>query len=50
MQARRLLSAAYRRQGDLPNATKYAQPETTDSAPPEKDLIGDFFLPEWQYP
>ncbi|HEX4487114.1 MAG TPA: tetratricopeptide repeat protein [Terriglobales bacterium] len=49
-QARRLLSTAYRRAGDIPNATKYAQPETADPTPPAKDLIGDFFMPEWQSP
>ena len=49
-QARRLLSTAYRRAGDVPNATRYAQPEAADPAPSEKDLIGDFFLPEWQSP
>jgi tetratricopeptide (TPR) repeat protein len=49
-QARRLLSTAYRRADDIPNATKYAQPDTADPTPSEKDLIGDFVLPEWQRP
>jgi tetratricopeptide (TPR) repeat protein len=49
VQARRLLSTAYRRAGDVQNAAKYAQ--VTSSVPttePEDNLIGDFLLPEWQ--
>ena len=49
-QARRLLSAAYRRAGDIQNATKYAESESVEKAKPEKDLIGDFVLPDWQHP
>src|SRR6266852_6140715 len=49
-QAKRLLSQAYRRAGDAKNAAKYADSSTEAPAAPEKDLIGDFFVPEWQLP
>jgi tetratricopeptide (TPR) repeat protein len=50
VQARRLLSQAYRRVGDAKRAAKYA--ETSAEAPPATggDLLGDFVLPEWQMP
>lgn len=50
LQARRLLSQAYRRAGDPTRAAKYA--ETSDEKPPapEGDLLGDFLLPRWQTP
>ena len=49
-QAKRLLSQAYRRAGDAKNAAKYAESSAEAPAAPEKDLIGDFFVPEWQLP
>ncbi len=49
-QAKRLLSQAYRRTGDAKNAAKYADSSAEAPAEPEKDLIGDFFVPEWQLP
>jgi len=50
VQARRLLSQAYRRAGDMKNAAKYAH-ETTEAPPaPEANLVGDFLLPRWQEP
>jgi tetratricopeptide (TPR) repeat protein len=50
VQARRLLSQAYRRAGDPKRAAKYA--DSSDAAPPaaEGDLLGDFVLPDWQVP
>lgn len=49
-QARRLLSAAYRRTGDTQNAAKYAQAGADGPEVSPRDLIGDFFLPKWQFP
>ncbi len=49
-QAKRLLSQAYRRAGDAKNATKYAESSTESPGEPANDLIGDFFVPEWQVP
>jgi tetratricopeptide (TPR) repeat protein len=49
-QAKRLLSQAYRRAGDAQNAAKYADSSTESPAEPANDLIGDFFVPEWQVP
>jgi tetratricopeptide (TPR) repeat protein len=49
-QAKRLLSQAYRRAGDPKNAEKYADASAESSAGPANDLIGDFFIPEWQVP
>jgi tetratricopeptide (TPR) repeat protein len=50
VQAKRLLSQAYRRAGDATNAAKYAEASTeTQTAPPD-DLVGDFFVPQWQIP
>ncbi len=50
VQAQRLLSQAYRRAGDAQTASYYA--EQTTEVPPsaEKDLLGDFLLPEWESP
>jgi tetratricopeptide (TPR) repeat protein len=48
VQAQRLLSQAYRRSGDTETASRYAE-QTTETPPStEKDLLGDFSLPEWQ--
>jgi Flp pilus assembly protein TadD len=49
-QAKRLLSQAYRRAGDSKSAAKFA--EASANAPPdhEGDLLGDFFVPQWQEP
>ena len=49
-QARRLLSKAYGRSGDKKNAAAFAV--TSASAPQnvEADLLGDFFVPQWQMP
>jgi tetratricopeptide (TPR) repeat protein len=49
-QAKRLLSQAYRRTGDAKNAVKYAESSTEAPAAPANDLIGDFFVPQWQLP
>lgn len=49
-QAKRLLSQAYRRAGDSRNAAKYADASAEPPAEFGKDLIGDFFTPEWQLP
>jgi tetratricopeptide (TPR) repeat protein len=48
--ARRLLSQAYRRAGDAENAEKFADSSTESPPEPANDLIGDFFIPEWQLP
>src|SRR6267378_3667575 len=50
IQARRLLSQAYRRAGDAERAAKYA--DTSTEGPPAAggDLLSDFVLPEWQMP
>jgi Flp pilus assembly protein TadD len=49
-QARRLLSQAYARAGDKEQALAFAA--TSASAPEnaEADLLGDFFVPQWQMP
>ena len=49
-QAKRLLSQAYRRAGDAKNAAKYAESSSESPGEPANDLIGDFFVPEWQVP
>jgi len=49
-QAKRLLSQAYRRAGDAKSATKYAESSTESPGEPANDLIGDFFVPDWQVP
>jgi len=48
--AKRLLSQAYRRGGDAQNAARYADSSTEPPAAPTNDLVGDFFVPEMQYP
>jgi len=50
IQAKRLLSQAYRRAGDAKNAAKYADSSTETPAAPANDLVGDFFVPQWQLP
>jgi tetratricopeptide (TPR) repeat protein len=50
LQARRLLSQAYRRAGDPARAAKYAEATEGKSPAPEGDLLGDFLLPPWQTP
>lgn len=49
-QARRLLSKAYGRAGDPQSAVTLAEPPETGPANPETDLLGDFFVPQWQVP
>jgi len=49
-QAKRLLSQAYRRAGDAQNAAKFADSSTESPSEPANDLMGDFFVPEWQLP
>ena len=50
VQAQRLLSQAYRRVGDVNHAVKYAEASAQPAAEKTGDLVGDFFLPEWQMP
>lgn len=50
LQARRLLSQAYRRAGDPARAAKYAEASDEKQPPPAGDLLGDFLLPQWQTP
>jgi protein O-GlcNAc transferase len=49
-QAKRLLSQAYRRAGDAKNAAKYAEASSETPVAPPSELIGDFFVPQWQVP
>jgi tetratricopeptide (TPR) repeat protein len=49
-QAKRLLSRAYRRAGDPKSAAKFAEPSADAPLDPEGDLLGDFFVPQWQGP
>jgi tetratricopeptide (TPR) repeat protein len=49
-QAKRLLSQAYRRAGDAKNAAKFAEASTEAPGVPAGDLLGDFFVPQWQTP
>jgi len=49
-QAKRLLSQAYRRAGDAQNAARYADSSAEPPAAPANDLVGDFFVPEMQFP
>jgi Flp pilus assembly protein TadD len=49
-QAKRLLSQAYRRAGDAKNAAKFAEASAEAPAAPAGDLLGDFFVPQWQAP
>ena len=50
VQARRLLSQAYRRVGDTKRAEEFATTSDEKPAAPEGDLLGDFLLPKWQMP
>jgi Flp pilus assembly protein TadD len=50
LQAKRLLSQAYRRAGDVEHAIQYAEASAKTSATPAGDLVGDFFLPDWKIP
>jgi tetratricopeptide (TPR) repeat protein len=50
VQARRLLSQAYRRAGDAKRAAQYAETSAEAAPGTEGDLLGDFVLPEWQMP
>jgi tetratricopeptide (TPR) repeat protein len=50
IQAKRLLSQAYRRAGDPKNAAKYAEASSEAPVAPVGDLIGDFFVPPLQAP
>src|SRR4029077_15103752 len=49
-QSKRLLSQAYRRAGDAKNAAKFAEPSAETPPAPASDLLGDFFVPQWQAP
>jgi tetratricopeptide (TPR) repeat protein len=49
-QAKRLLSQAYRRAGDAKNSAKFAEASAEAPVVPSPDLIGDFFVPQWQVP
>jgi tetratricopeptide (TPR) repeat protein len=50
VQAQRLLSQAYRRAGDAQAASRYAEQNTEAPPSEERDLLGDFLVPEWQTP
>ena len=50
VQAQRLLSQAYRREGDTKAASRYLQQTTERDPTLQNDLLGDFILPEWQSP
>ncbi len=49
-QARRLLSKAYTRAGDKKQAAAFAATSADTSENVEADLLGDFFVPQWQMP
>lgn len=49
-QVKRLLSKAYGRAGDRQSAETLAEPAENGLANPETDLLGDFFVPQWQVP
>jgi tetratricopeptide (TPR) repeat protein len=49
-QARRLLSKAYTRAGDKKQATAFAATSANTPENVEADLLGDFFVPQWQMP
>ena len=49
-QARRLLSQAYARAGDKEHALAFAAPSVNAPENVEADLLGDFFVPQWQMP
>jgi tetratricopeptide (TPR) repeat protein len=50
LQAKRLLSQAYRRKGDRENAVKFAEASSEAPVDQESDLLGDFFVPHWHQP
>jgi tetratricopeptide (TPR) repeat protein len=49
-QARRLLSQAYARAGDKEHALAFAATSANTPENIEADLLGDFFVPQWQMP
>jgi tetratricopeptide (TPR) repeat protein len=49
-QARRLLSQAYSRAGDKTRAAGFATSSANMPENNEADLLGDFFVPQWQMP
>jgi protein involved in temperature-dependent protein secretion len=49
-QARRLLSQAYTRAGDKEHALAFAATSANAPENVEADLVGDFFVPQWQMP
>jgi len=49
-QAKRLLSKAYARAGDAKQAATLADAPASGSTNSETDLLGDFFVPQWQMP
>ncbi len=49
-QATRLLSQAYRRDGDTKDAAKFAEASGETPVAAADDLVGDFFVPQWQAP
>jgi len=49
-QARRLLSKAYTRAGDKKQATAFAATTADTPENVDADLLGDFFIPQWQMP
>jgi tetratricopeptide (TPR) repeat protein len=49
-QARRLLSKAYTRAGDKKQAAVFAATSANPAENVETDLLGDFFVPQWQMP
>jgi predicted Zn-dependent protease len=50
VQAKRLLSQAYRRAGQSKSAAKFAEASADAPLGSEGDLLGDFFVPHWQEP
>ena len=49
-QARRLLSQVYARSGDKEHAVAFAATSANAPEKVEADLLGDFFVPQWQMP
>ena len=50
VQARRLLSRAYQRNGNKERARQYAESPAPEEPVPEGDLLGDFFYPNGRHP
>jgi tetratricopeptide (TPR) repeat protein len=50
VQAQRLLSKAYRRAGDERAASQAVQASAAKKPSPEAEPLGDFLLPEWEFP